>query len=220
MLRHLEVEITVLFIALESFALNPAQWLRYGLKIGGRGKVPWFFWLGIHKCACMQINPYQSIKKKAQTKNQNRRTRKINFHWAILFFSRKKRPVILPEKKFPQQFYLKKKRWWTTHSEGEEEWGQGGHLGLQEQAQDRAWACRAAACGSWPVSASVGSLRGAELLCPQNPPILAKSGYIFIAFLQVIEISGGGQKIGEGGKGRQFPVFVIIIGYIYRKKVN
>lgn len=54
----------------------------------------------------------------------------------------------------------------------------------------------------------------------EPPPILAKSGNIFIAFLQVIKISGGKAKNRGGGKGRQFPVFVIIIGYIYRKKVN
>jgi len=31
-------------------------------------------------------------------------------------------------------------------------------------------------------------------------------------------IRGGGPKMR--GRGQQFPVFVIIIGYIYRKKVN
>lgn len=79
--------------------------------------------------------------------------------------------------------------------------------------QDRAGAGRAAA-----VPTSARALRGAGSLSPQCVPILAKSGYVFIAFLQVIATLTGRAK--NGREERQFPVFVIIIGYIYRKKVN
>lgn len=52
------------------------------------------------------------------------------------------------------------------------------------------------------VPASAGTPRGAELLSSGRLPILlAKSGYIFIAFLQVTAIPGGWPKMGgeEGG---------------------
>lgn len=184
-----------------------------------------------HSHMCMQINLSQSILKNTYIKKtKTKELEKSIFTERFCFISGKKRSVSLPEKKFPQQFYFEQKSWWTTHNEGgrriqflptgEKSEGMMGISGCKSRhrtGHGHTGKLPEAPGQSQPLW---GLWEGLNYCAQRAPPHPGQVRVHFYSLSSSDRNIRGRAKNRGGGKGRQFAVFVVIIGYIYRKKVN
>lgn len=177
-------------------------------------KISWFIWLGVYAYAWGQTHPRLFFVKKEPENPFS-----LQFSCTEYVASGKSRPASLPEKKFHTAFLVTVV---MTCREGQDRTTNPACLGASSGSS-----CCCGTRASRVVALSQllvwdeCSQRGCIII--PTPPKPSQTGVHFMAFLQVIAISREWPKMkGEKKKQKkkQFPVFVIIIGYIYRKKVN